>query len=538
MATIENRSRYIVAVKNKDALQRLFPYSELQRAKAYCAELRERGYKPRLDQLEDAYLVRIRQKGHKPQQFTVDSLAEAESAVARIEAERKTGLFRDYTKAHNVTFADLIRRYAEEEGPKHRGWETVEKYKCRGWLDDLAGNLAQRDAQRKAEIAATGKAVTARKAMRVPATGIEWMSKPFAQVETTDIEGYIRDRLDVVAPSTVDREIDVLSAICNVAVKVWKYHVADNPMNGVRRPKYFNERNRRLKSGEYQRLIDAAIEEDRLRSIELRAQALMADARGQAALRPTVYQKKGLIQDALAECRAQAEQDYEHVALYETWAHFQTMTAARRGESLNTTWDNVDLAARTVFLPMTKNGRPRKLALRAELVELLDALPRTDARVFPISEDALKKAWARICQRAGIDDLHIHDLRHEGISQAAETGQFSLVDLQAFSGHCDVRMLLRYAHLCTTKLAHRLDAAFATTKLKTETTQVHRGRRRVRAGQGLSVTEILADAPEAAQPKCAKLAPSTPAPTTSPAQGNNVIAFPGRRAAGAQAGGR
>ncbi|QKL60742.1 site-specific integrase [Ralstonia solanacearum] len=525
MATIENRSRYTVSVKNNDARKQLFPFTELARAKAYCAELRRQGYKPKLDQLEDAFFVRIRQKGHKEQSFTVDSLADAESAVARIEAERKTGLFRDYTKAHNVSFADLIRRYMAEEGPKHKGWEKVEKYKCQGWLDDLAGNLAQRDVQRKAEIVATGQTQTARKAMRVPATGLEWMDKPFAQVETTDIESYMRDRLDDVAPSTVDREIDVLSAICNVAVNVWKYHVADNPMTGVRRPRYFNERDRRLKSGEWARLLDAAIEEDRLRAIELRTQELMGEARAQAARRPTVYQKKAVIQDALAACRAQAEQDYEHVALYETLTQFLLMTAARRGETLNTTWDNVDLEARTVYLPETKNGRPRKLALRAELVELLDVLPRSDARVFPISEDALKKAWARICARAGIEDLHIHDLRHEGISQAAETGQFSLVDLQAFSGHRDVRMLLRYAHLCTTKLAHRLDAAFANSK-KDESTPVHRGRVRLRAGQGLSVADILADAPEAARPTSVEAAPSQPAP----APANNVIAFPRARA--------
>ncbi|MRT01409.1 tyrosine-type recombinase/integrase [Ralstonia pickettii] len=534
MATIENRSKYVVTVKHNDALQRTFPFTEFQRAKAYGMELRQQGYKPKLGQLEDTFFVRIRQKGHKAQQFTVDSLAEAEGAVARIEAERRAGLFRDYTKAHNVSFADLIRRYMEEEGPKHKGWHKVERYKCQGWLDDLAGNLAQRDAQRAAEIKATGRAGTARRAMRVPATGLQWMEKPFAQVETVDIEGYIRDRLDVVAPATVDREIDVLSAICNVAVKVWKYRVDDNPMTGVRRPKYFNERDRRLKSGEWERLLDAAVEEDRQRSIELRAQEGMEDARSEAALRPTVYQKKAVIKDALADCRAQAEQDYEHVALYETFVHFQVMTAARRGETLNTTWDNVDLEARTVYLPETKNGRPRKLPLRAELVELLEALPRSNARVFPLSEDALKKAWARICQRAGIADLHIHDLRHEGISQTAETGQFSLVDLQEFSGHRDVRMLLRYSHLCTTKLAHRLDAAFATTKLKTETTQVHRGRRRVRAGQGLSVTAILTDAPQAAQPKGGVVMPNAAAPAfaPAPAPSANVIAFPGRRTPG------
>ncbi|MEX1407755.1 hypothetical protein, partial [Hydrogenibacillus schlegelii] len=107
----------------------------------------------------------------------------------------------------------------------------------------------------------------------------------------------------------------------------------------------------------------------------------------------------------------------------------------------------------------------------------------------------------------------------------AETGQFSLVDLQEFSGHRDVRMLLRYSHLCTTKLAHRLDAAFADGGQRS-TTQVHRGRLRLRAGQELSVATILADAPEAAQPK-----PVEPA-RSKPALVSNVITFPGARAAG------
>jgi integrase len=113
--------------------------------------------------------------------------------------------------------------------------------------------------------------------------------------------------------------------------------------------------------------------------------------------------------------------------------------------------------------------------------------------VFPLGEDALKHAWARITERAGLADLHIHDLRHEGISRVAETGKFSLVDLQAFSGHRDTRMLLRYALPCTKQLADRLDQAFATTAFRTDTTLVHRGRRRIRTGSGLSLAAIVGD---------------------------------------------
>jgi len=477
MASITNRSRFFVSVKGRDDLHREFPCHRLAAARAYHAELAAQRLKPRLGQYEDTIEIRIRQKGWPALNYTAGSIAEAERVVHKVEEERSRGLFRDYTKAHQVTFADLIRRYSAEEGPKHKGWEKVEKYKCLGWLDDLAGNLARRDALRAAEEAATGEAQTARQAMRQPATGLAWMEKPFAQVETTDIEGYIRDRIDVVAPATVDREVDVLSAICAVATKVWKYRVDENPMTGVRRPRYFNERDRRLKAGEEARLLAAAREEDRLRSIDLRAEALMAEARAHAAELPTVYQRKRHIKPALVTSRAQAEHDYVHVALYETLIQFLLMTAARRGEALHLTWDHVDFEGRSAYLPETKNGRPRKLPLRSELIAILATLPRDDARMFPLSEDALKKAWARIVARAQLEDLHIHDLRHEGISLVAETGKFSLVDLQAFSGHRDTRMLLRYAHLCTKKLANRLDAAFDTTALETETTQVHRGRR-------------------------------------------------------------
>lgn len=489
MASINNRSRYFVSVKNRDVLDREFPFNRLADAKAYNAQLVAQKCKPIIGQYEDCWEVRIQQKGYPNFSYTASSLEEAEDVVSTIKGERKRGLFRDYTKARQVTFVDLLVRYVKDEGPKHKGWEKVEKYKCLGWLEDVKGGLASRDAVRNAEVAQSGRATTRRGAMRKPATGLEWMEKPFAQVETTDIEGYIEDRLDVVSPATVDREVDVLSSICNVAIKVWKYRVDENPMTGVRRPRYFNERDRRLKRGEEDRLLAAAREEDRLRSIDLRVEELMMAARDAASQHGTVYQKKNHIKASLAACRAQAETDYEHVPLFEAFVSFQLMTAARRGEALNLTWENVDFDERSAYLPETKNGKPRKLPLRADLVGILETLPRDGARVFPLGEDALKHAWARMTKRAGLADLHIHDLRHEGISRVAETGKFSLVDLQAFSGHRDTRMLLRYAHLCTRQLACRLDDALGTGQ---SSEQMHKGRRRLRTKAGITLGEVVA----------------------------------------------
>ena len=63
MATVENRSRYCVTVKNRDDLTRRFPFTQLAKAEAYRDSLREVNCKPRITQEEDQFFVRIRQKG-------------------------------------------------------------------------------------------------------------------------------------------------------------------------------------------------------------------------------------------------------------------------------------------------------------------------------------------------------------------------------------------------------------------------------------------------------------------------------------------
>lgn len=157
MATIENRSRYTVSVKNRADLYREFPFTQLKQAKQYAIGL-GKDLMFDLSQKENAFLVRIIQQGYKPMRHTCRSLQEAEDAIARIEAERRTGLFIDYTKAHQVTFEDVLRRYMKEEGPKNKGWEKSEKYKCLGWLEDLDGVLAKRIAKKETLAAKVGRA--------------------------------------------------------------------------------------------------------------------------------------------------------------------------------------------------------------------------------------------------------------------------------------------------------------------------------------------------------------------------------------------
>ncbi len=474
MAAVSNRSKYLVTVAKKDTLARAFPYSARAAVVAYVATLRADGERPRVTRADDCFEVRIRNKGFPELHTTVASADEADTLIAFIAGQRAIGLYVDYSKALKVSFADLLMRYLREEAPRHASFEH-DAYKINGLLEDAGlprldpGEIVRahpaphRKAKARAQRRRTGKT------MRTPTLNLAWLHRPFAQLMPTDINDYIDERCQWVEGATVDRELDVFSKVCSLAIDTWRIEVAKSPMLGVRRPRYYNARDRRLRGDEEARLLAAARDEDRQRSVNLRLEELMADARTDAELAHTVREQKAIIAAARARWLPEAEATYNHVQLVETLIQFQLMTAARRGETLSVRWSDVDVDERTVFVAETKNGRPRKLPVRAELAALLDALPHTAERVFTLSADHLRKIWARLCAAAGIDDLHLHDLRHEAISRVADTGTMSLVDLQAFSGHLDTRMLLRYAHLCARHLAHRLDAAFGAAP------PVHRG---------------------------------------------------------------
>ncbi|EUC15021.1 site-specific integrase [Paraburkholderia hospita] len=535
MASIENRSRYIVTVQNRDDLTQHFAYNREKALKAYIAQLRAEGYKPKLARTNDQYAIRIREAGHRSQCLYASSEEEAIRIKQRIELERRSSLFIDYAKGRSVTFGDLLARYLHEISPRHKGFE-VEGYIINAILAD-AGlprvDLADAYTQHKnphPSLAGKNFRRASGKQVRSPSAASCFIRKPFADLLPDDLNDYIDDRCQSVAASTVDREVDIFSAVSNMAIDTWRIPVAKNPMDGVRRPKYFNERDRRLKDGEEARLLNAAYDEDAQQSIERRLEALMAQERATSLDASTTYRRKAIIKAARATFLAEAEATYVHVPWMEGFIQFQLMTGARRSETLALTWANIDLNNQTAFVPESKNGRPRTLALRKDVIALLEQLPRETESVFPIHVDALRKAWTRICKATGLTDeaeLHVHDLRHEAISRVADNGSklpggLSLADLQAFSGHRDIRMLMRYTHLCMPSMAKRLDAVFADEKQIT----VHRGQRRLKQGAALTIAEI---ANAAARNDASTL--SVPSPQNAPTAPNNVLPLRIRSAA-------
>lgn len=155
----------------------------------------------------------------------------------------------------------------------------------------------------------------------------------------------------------------------------------------------------------------------------------------------------------------------------ETFILFLLLTAARRSEALALKWADVDLEAAEAFLPDTKNGHSRTLALRQPMIEALKRLPRTSERVFPLTLNQVREAWGRIVKRAQLDalhmhddDFHMHDLRHTALTRICQVARragvpLTVHELATLSGHRDLRSLGRYLNLCAGELAERLDEA-------------------------------------------------------------------------------
>jgi integrase len=138
---------------------------------------------------------------------------------------------------------------------------------------------------------------------------------------------------------------------------------------------------------------------------------------------------------------------------------FAIATAMRQEEICRVTWGDLNLRTRMLTIrdrkdPRSKKGNDQRIPLLA--VSGYDALAlieeqracrgNTDDRIFPVNHKSVCTLFTRACQRLSIEDLHFHDLRHEGASRLFEAG-FSIEQVALVTGHKDWKMLRRYTHL-------------------------------------------------------------------------------------------
>lgn len=126
--------------------------------------------------------------------------------------------------------------------------------------------------------------------------------------------------------------------------------------------------------------------------------------------------------------------------------------ATRRQEEIVTIkWEDLDekhsrILVRDMKHPGQKIGNDVWCDLPAEAMAIIKTMPHTRDEIFPFSTDAISASFTRACQFLEIEDLHFHDLRHEGISRLFEMGA-TIPQAATVSGHRSWQSLQRYSHL-------------------------------------------------------------------------------------------
>ena len=128
------------------------------------------------------------------------------------------------------------------------------------------------------------------------------------------------------------------------------------------------------------------------------------------------------------------------------------LTGCRRNEILSLRWEDVDPAANELHLRDSKTGA-RTVSLSPEAVKVLAEVPRVADNPFVILGRIkgthlrnINDPWKIIRERAGLEDVRLHDLRHSFASRALALGE-SLPMIGKLLGHSRIETTARYAHL-------------------------------------------------------------------------------------------
>lgn len=227
-------------------------------------------------------------------------------------------------------------------------------------------------------------------------------------LRAVDVRGYIAVRREEVSPATVNRELALLSSAINFAVREWEWEIP-NPVS-----------RRKLREPE-----------GRIRWI----------TRAEAA---------ALVRAARTIPRAPYLPDFIVVALH---------TGCRAGELLGLEWQRVDLQAGLIHLEghHTKAGRRRSVPLNQTARRAILSRARYRAENCPASPwvfcrksgdrlEWLHRSFRIACERAGIKDFRIHDLRHTCAAWLVSSG-VPLPEVRDLLGHGSITMTEKYAHL-------------------------------------------------------------------------------------------
>ncbi|OCC15312.1 Shufflon-specific DNA recombinase [Dissulfuribacter thermophilus] len=320
------------------------------------------------------YTATVRIKGYDSVSATFDTKTEAKNWAAQVEAQMRSGRYIDQKTAKKISFAEALDRY----------FETISSMK--------SPNSMRRDRDSIKAIKANFNT-----------------SLTLADITPEKIANYRNKRLEQVAPSTVLKELVLISHLFNIAATEWGIPIK-NPVKKVKKPKVDNARIVFLSESEIQCLLEATR-------------------------------------------KSSNKKLYPYVLLL-------LHTAMRPGEAAGLKWDQVNFEEKGILLNKTKNKEPRWIPLTDSAQKVLQDLydkrnpdcnwvflpPNPHKRLLLIPSQYFKKSWTTAKKRAGLDHIHIHDLRHTAASHLLKAG-VDLRIVQEILGHKTLQMVIRYTHI-------------------------------------------------------------------------------------------
>jgi len=143
------------------------------------------------------------------------------------------------------------------------------------------------------------------------------------------------------------------------------------------------------------------------------------------------------------------------------------LTGCRKSEILKLTWAEVDYQFGCLRLKDSKTGQ-KIVPVGAPVLVILNELPRIEKSPYVLPAQrgdghyiGLPKVWHRIRERAGLDGVRLHDLRHSFASVGAGAG-LGLPIVGKLLGHSDPKTTNRYAHIADDPLKAAADRVAGT----------------------------------------------------------------------------
>jgi len=123
-------------------------------------------------------------------------------------------------------------------------------------------------------------------------------------------------------------------------------------------------------------------------------------------------------------------------------------TGLRRGEILGLKWSQVNFEDGIVSFARTKSVKFHRVPMNPIVLSILSSIERKGEFVFPGRWGRghlidVKKEFSAARKKAGLPDLHFHDLRHCAGTYMATAG-VPLTTVQQILGHRDIRTTTRY----------------------------------------------------------------------------------------------